>query len=328
MGRLAARLATVEKPLRSDAVIMRPIVANLSPEWFAEHNPDWRENGLNARARAAYDALLAQAVEEYGVENIVVASLHLDESLPQWQIAVTPVTDDGRLTQKPWYSGPKALQGMGQRFRQAVADTGIAVDFKPSARSKEHLSSDEFQRRADRAKADAYLAADARQDADLYLSAAKRDAAAERADWAEPDDHGQGEGPKRRRARERAHKQGYDAGLTEGRAEAAKDRQRAAGDLRAAQAAKAALDRARAEWEAESPTRAALLNEWLDRPTKTGRTPRQAFDAYTGKVADEWLAQHPDVKALDDADVAALVDGGTAALDEALAEAQRIQGLR
>lgn len=183
--------------------------------------------------------------------------------------------------------------------------------------------------RDDRAKADAYLAADARKDAARYLHAAKRDAAAERADWAEPDEHGQGEGPKRRQAREEARQEGYDAGLAEGRADATQDRQRAAQELRAAQAAKAALDRARADWEAEAPTRAVLLNEWLDRRLKGGGTRRDRFDAYTKQVADEWVAAHrADVEVLEDADFAALVTGGTAALDEALAEAQRDKGLR
>lgn len=148
-GRLDARLGTLKKAPRNGAVLMRPIVANLSPEWFTENDPDWRENGLSDESRAAYDALLQQAVEEFGADNIVVASLHMDETLPQWQIAVAMVTDDGRLTQKPWDPGPTALTTMGKRFRQAVADTGIAVNFTPAARSKEHLSGEEFGRRAD-----------------------------------------------------------------------------------------------------------------------------------------------------------------------------------
>lgn len=150
--RVAARLATVKKPPRADAVIMRPIVCNLSPEWFAEHNPDWRENGLNTAARAAYDAMRAQAVEEFGWDNIAACSLHLDESLPQLQIAVLPVTDDGRLSQKDFYPNPASLRARGVRFREAVAATGIEVEMKPSPRSREHLSGDEFQRQADRLK--------------------------------------------------------------------------------------------------------------------------------------------------------------------------------
>lgn len=151
--RLASRLATVKKEPRTDAVIMRPWVANLSPEWFAEHNPDWREVGLNEAAEAAYDGMLDQMVTEAGgPQNIVVASLHMDESLPQWQVGFTPVTDDGRLTQKPWFPSPTALREMGVRVRRAVAATGVAVDFKPSERSREHLSGNEFQRRADMLK--------------------------------------------------------------------------------------------------------------------------------------------------------------------------------
>jgi len=164
----------VKKAPRVGAVIMRPWVANLSPEWFAEHNPDWRENGLNAAAGAAYNVMLAQMVAEAGgPQNIVVASVHLDESLPQWQVAFTPVTDDGRLTQKPWFPSPGALRAMGQRVRQAVADTGIEVNFKPSERSREHLSGDEFQRQADMRKAELEAAKEEREAADQELTVAQ-----------------------------------------------------------------------------------------------------------------------------------------------------------
>lgn len=169
--RLDDRLGTVKKPLRTDAVVMRPIVCNLSPEWFAEHCPDWKTDGLNEAAQDAYDALLEQAVKEFGADNIVCASLHMDESLPQWQIAVTPVTDDGRLSQKDWYPGPKQLQAMGKRFRQAVASTGIDVEMNPSARSKEHLDSDGFQKLADRRRGDAEAAARAKAEAEATRAA-------------------------------------------------------------------------------------------------------------------------------------------------------------
>lgn len=165
--------------------------------------------------------------------------------------------------------------------------------------------------RDDRAKADAYLAADARQDAALYLNAAKRDAAAERAEWAEPDEHGQGEGPKRRRVREEARQEGYEAGLADGRADAARDRQKAADDrqraaqeLRVAQSAQQAAHaegyaRGREEGyrsglEAVAAARAALQREvrrleslppdvdrWLDIPTKDGKTLRDRFEKTT-----------------------------------------------
>lgn len=49
-GYLNARLATVRKSLRKDAVVMRGIVLQLDPAWFEDHCPDWRTDGLNDEA--------------------------------------------------------------------------------------------------------------------------------------------------------------------------------------------------------------------------------------------------------------------------------------
>ncbi len=316
--RLAARLATVKKPPRADAVIMRPIVANLSPEWFAEHNPDWRENGLNQQARAAYDALLAQAVEEYGWENIVVASLHLDESLPQWQIAVTPVTDDGRLTQKPWYPSPAALKAMGVRYREAVAATGIEVEMRPSERSTEHLSSDEFQRAADKAKADSEKVAAKIEEVNQYVTETIPKLRAKAR--AEGHDEGESEGYSEGYAR------GYESGRSEGLAEAREAAQAEVSTLRqdaATDAAQAAHDReqaTQARRAAEGHAEAlrghvarleaipADVDRWLDsKASKDGRTFRDIYDRSAAERrqrranTERLIAQHtqPDSRADD-----------------------------
>lgn len=276
MDRLAARLATVKKPPRENAVIMRPVVLNVSPEWFAEHNPDWKTTGLNETARAMYEALLAQAVEEYGAENIVCASLHMDEGLPQWQVAVTPVTEDGRLSQKDWYPNPAALKAMGKRFRQAVHDTGsMQVEFRPSPRSKEHLSSDEFQRKADRAKEDAEKAADKLAKAEDYgrrveayrrkVDAARAQVLDGRAELAKDREALDAERAELPELRRRARAEGREEGRAEGLAESAEDRRRAARDR--AQAAEELDARVRVRKAAERAQRAAEI-EREDAPKK------------------------------------------------------------
>lgn len=326
---LDRRLATVKKPPRDGAVILRPLVLQLDPQWYDKHMPDWRDGEWTDEHQRYADGMLQWAADTFGQENIVGASWHMDETSPQLQVIFSPVTTDGRLSQKDWFQGPAALRAMHDDFRTYMQGVGYDVSMDRSARSRERLSSTEFARKAEQIKADAYLAADARKDAALYLNAAKRAAAAERADWAEPDEHGQDEGPKRRHAREKATEEGYAAGKTKGQADAAADRQKAAQELQRAVQARAALDRAHADWKAEPPTRAALLDEWLDLPLKNGGTRRDRFDAFTARVADEWLKAHADdVSALDDDDLALLVQGGTTALDDALAEAQREKGLR
>ncbi len=115
---LAARLATVRKPLRSDAVVMRGIVLQLDPTWFDDHNPDWRATGLNAEGRRLTQETLAWAAEEFGQENIVGGALHLDEHSPQLQLVMTPVTDDGRLSQKYFFKCPGDLKRHHRSLRE------------------------------------------------------------------------------------------------------------------------------------------------------------------------------------------------------------------
>lgn len=154
LGRyLDSRLAEVQRSLRKDAVVMRGIILQLDPKWFDEHNPDWRENGLNKEAQASMEAALDWACGEFEQENIVGFSLHLDEYSPQLQVMLTPVTDDGRLSQKDFFKGPTDFKRQHKELRQQMQAAGYDVELRVTERSKEHLSSSEFQAKADRMRA-------------------------------------------------------------------------------------------------------------------------------------------------------------------------------
>ena len=66
---LEARLATVKRKIKVDAVAMRPLVLQLDPQWFEDHNPDWREKGLNAEAEKYVGTQLDWAADEFGHEK-------------------------------------------------------------------------------------------------------------------------------------------------------------------------------------------------------------------------------------------------------------------
>ncbi|MGP9694136.1 plasmid recombination protein [Brachybacterium sp. AOP25-B2-12] len=177
---LDARLATVTRKLRNDAVVMRPMILQLDPKWFAARNPDWRESGLNAEAEGYVAAQLEWAAGEFGHENLPGYSVHLDETNPQLQLLFTPVTKDGRLSQKDFFKGPGDLQRQHKEHREALADVGYEVEFKVSRRSKEHLSSTEYAAAADRVRDHELQNADYEDSLDRWavdLSAEKRNLA-------------------------------------------------------------------------------------------------------------------------------------------------------
>lgn len=117
---LEKRLETVKRPLRKDAVVLRPVIMQLDPEWYKDNkNDDERIN--------SYEKMLEWATDTFDAENVIGASLHLDETNPHLHILVTPVTDDGRLSQKDWFRGPAALRAMHDSLREHMRDSGFDV---------------------------------------------------------------------------------------------------------------------------------------------------------------------------------------------------------
>lgn len=150
---LDARLGTVKKKLRKDATVMRPLILQLDPKFFEEVAPDWRETGeIGEEANEYTAAMFRWAQKEFGPQNIIGGSIHLDEYSPQLHVFFTPVTDDGRLSQKDFFKGPKHLQMQRARLLDELEAAGYEPERKTSARSKEHLSSQEYAAKADKAR--------------------------------------------------------------------------------------------------------------------------------------------------------------------------------
>jgi len=116
-----ARLVEVKKPLRKDAVVLRPLILQLDPEWYAAHQSE------SDRMLAVND-MMVWASETFGGQNVIGWSRHKDESNEHLHVLVCPVTDDGRLSQKDWFCGPAALRQMHQDFREHMTDQGYDME--------------------------------------------------------------------------------------------------------------------------------------------------------------------------------------------------------
>lgn len=120
---LDRRLADVKKPLRKDAVVLRPLVLQLDPEWYAVHQDE------DERVQAAED-MFEWARNTFGSENLLYAALHNDERSPHLHIGFCPVTDDGRLSQKDWFPDPKSLRKMHKDFREYMTGKGYEIEME------------------------------------------------------------------------------------------------------------------------------------------------------------------------------------------------------
>lgn len=207
-GYLNTRLATVRRSLRKDAVVMRGIVLQLDPAWFEDHCPDWRTDGLNDEAGRLTIAALHWASAEFGQANVVGGSIHLDEHSPQLQLMITPVTQEGRLSQKDFFKGPGDFKRQHRELRAYMEKIGYEVEHAVTERSTEHLSSSEFQARAVRTKR-------AEEQTAVHLADAERDSkqAWEECQAAKAErDALQAERGELPRLRSRAKKEGYAEG--------------------------------------------------------------------------------------------------------------------
>lgn len=129
-----SRLACVKKPLRKDAVIARAIVLQLDGEWFKQ----------NKKGKHPNLDMLQWAVETFGEQNIVGASIHKDEANPHLHILFTPVTTDGRLSQKDWFKDPKSLHSMHEDFREYMIQKGYDIERQKQPKRK-HLSDRDYK---------------------------------------------------------------------------------------------------------------------------------------------------------------------------------------
>lgn len=158
MERLADRIETVTGRKRKDAVVMRGIVLQLSPEWIEVHTPNWR---TDPKDRAAYMDALQPVVDRViekagGAKNVMLVTGHFDEETPQIQMAVTPVTEDGRLRQNDFdlFKSPGSLAKLHKQIRKELKDSGVDVVMESSERSREHLSNLEYARKSDKERAE------------------------------------------------------------------------------------------------------------------------------------------------------------------------------
>ena len=62
--------------------------------------------------------------DEYGKDNLLYATVHMDEKTPHMHYGVVPITDDGRLSAKDVVGNKKALTEFQDRFNQYLNDKG------------------------------------------------------------------------------------------------------------------------------------------------------------------------------------------------------------
>lgn len=86
--------------------------------------------------------------EEYGKENMLYATVHLDEKVPHMHFGFVPLTDDGRLSAKEKLGNKKAMTELQDRFNQHVNSCGYDLQRGTSKEvtQREHIDIDKYKK--------------------------------------------------------------------------------------------------------------------------------------------------------------------------------------
>lgn len=132
------------RKLRSDAVLVRGLLLQPSAEMF--ENKSIAEKSVLMK-KFTQDAMPFITSEFGGFENVLGASIHLDETNPHLHVAVCPMKD-GKLSQKQFFSGPKQLAAMHKNFREHMNKRGWDFEIENKHEDTKHYSDSDYKRNA------------------------------------------------------------------------------------------------------------------------------------------------------------------------------------
>lgn len=86
--------------------------------------------------------------QEYGKENVLYATVHLDEKVPHMHFGFVPLTEDGRLSAKEKLGNKKAMTELQDRFNQYVNSRGYSLERGTAKQvsEREHKDIDKFKK--------------------------------------------------------------------------------------------------------------------------------------------------------------------------------------
>ena len=131
-----------KKAIRKDAVRMCEMLFTSDGEFFARLSEQEQQQ--------FFIDCFEFAAQRYGRENIIAATVHLDEATPHLHLDFVPLTQDGRLSAKEVLGGRKEMQQLQDDFYAFVAskyglDRGNRADIENGETSRKHLETAEYK---------------------------------------------------------------------------------------------------------------------------------------------------------------------------------------
>jgi Plasmid recombination enzyme len=121
-----ARERIGDQKIRKNALLAIEVFISASPEYFRPGQPERAGYWEKAKFEAWLAANAVFLEQEFGLQRILRAECHLDESTPHIHAIVVPLTAEGKLSYRQLYGGKRTdLSLLQDRAWLAVADLGI-----------------------------------------------------------------------------------------------------------------------------------------------------------------------------------------------------------
>lgn len=134
------RFRESSRKIRKDAVVLAEGVATASPEFF--------DGKSREEVMAYFDDVFEFCKSEFGEQNLVHFTVHMDETTPHAHFGFTPIKD-GTLSWKNYFDGRDALRGFQSRYWERVGKQwGLERGETGSGRT--HKTTQEMKREAQR----------------------------------------------------------------------------------------------------------------------------------------------------------------------------------
>lgn len=109
-----------KKNIRKDAVVNIECVITSDDKFFKSIG--------ESETKRYFEESYKFVSNHFGTDNIVYATVHLDETTPHMHLGVSPITKDGRLCAKDWLDGKKKLKELQDSFHSYVTSKGFNLE--------------------------------------------------------------------------------------------------------------------------------------------------------------------------------------------------------
>lgn len=114
------------RKVNDQSILIREVIIQASPDVYEGLTDEQKQ----AKAIQFSNDSMGWFVKEFGVENVLGFSVHMDETNPHTHVEVMPMTKDGRLSQKDFFKSPADLKRQHREYREFMIEKGWDFDIE------------------------------------------------------------------------------------------------------------------------------------------------------------------------------------------------------